>query len=64
MKIATPAAWVPILSKNRKRRTSHSSRLFIVRFAPKTVQKLVLSGILSSPLSHPIPAKSMIRRKK
>jgi 4-amino-4-deoxy-L-arabinose transferase-like glycosyltransferase len=32
--------------------------------APKSVQKLVLSKTLSSPLRRPIPAKSMIRRQK
>jgi 4-amino-4-deoxy-L-arabinose transferase-like glycosyltransferase len=32
--------------------------------APKSVQKLVLSKILSSPLRRPIPAKPMIRRQK
>jgi hypothetical protein len=32
----------------------------VIQFAPKTVQKLLLPGILSSPLSHRIPAKSMI----
>jgi hypothetical protein len=35
-----------------------------VEFAPETVQKPVLCEILSSPLGRPIPAKSMIRRKK
>jgi hypothetical protein len=33
---------------------------YVIQFAPKTVQKLLLPGILSSPLSHRIPAKSMI----
>jgi hypothetical protein len=40
------------------------SCLPMIWFAPKTVQKPILCGMLSSPLSRPIPAKSVIQRTK